>query len=228
MMIRDLPDTERPREKLAHLGAASLDNAELLALFLRTGVRGKSAIELGRDILQRFGSLHALGSAGLEALRDTPGLGLAKACQLAAAFELGARAAREQSTSMPLDSPERLHEVYAPQLAWLGEERLVAALVDSRLNHLATVQVSSGTLTETSAHPREILRPAIVHKAFGFAILHNHPSGDPSPSAADIRFTKQVAGAAELVGIRFLDHVIIGRPHGGRQPYYSFKEGGVL
>lgn len=228
MMIRDLPDAERPREKLAHLGPAALDNAELLALFLRTGIRGKSAIELGRDILRHFGSLHALGSAGLEALRHTPGLGLAKASQLAAAFELGARAAREQTRRIPLDSPERLHELFAPQLAWLGEEKLVLALVDSRLNHLATIEVSSGTLTETSAHPREILRPAIVHKAYGFAVLHNHPSGDPSPSAADIRFTRRIAEAAALLEIQLLDHIIIGRPGDGRQPYYSFREGGVI
>lgn len=228
MMIRDLPDEERPREKLARLGASSLDNAELLALFLRTGVRGKSAIELGRDILRHFGSLHALGSAGLEALRATPGLGLAKASQLAAAFELGSRAAREQLTRHPLDSPERLHELFAPQLAWLGEEKLVLALVDSRLRHLATVEVSSGTLTETSAHPREILRPAIVHKAYGFAVLHNHPSGDPSPSGADIRFTRKIAEAAELMEIQLLDHLIIGRPSAGREPYYSFREGGII
>ena len=228
MMIRDLPDAERPREKLARLGASALDNAELLALFLRTGVRGKSAIELGREILRHFGSLHALGSAGVEALRTTPGLGLAKASQLAAAFELGARVAREQLTRQPLDSPERLHELFAPQLAWLGEEKLVLALVDSRLRHIATVEVSSGTLTETSAHPREIFRPAILHKAYGFAVLHNHPSGDPSPSAADIRFTRRLADAAALMEISLLDHVIIGRPGDGREPYYSFREGGIV
>lgn len=228
MMIRDLPDAERPREKLARLGPAALDNSELLALFLRTGIRGKSAIDLGRDILRHFGSLHALGSAGLQALCDTPGLGLAKSCQLAAAFELGARAAREQISRAELDSPERLHELFAPQLAWLGEEKLVLALVDSRLRHLATIEVSSGTLTETSAHPREILRPVILHKAFGFAVLHNHPSGDPSPSAADIRFTKRIREAAELMEISLLDHLIIGRPSDGRQPYYSFREGGIL
>lgn len=228
MLIRDLPHAERPREKLARLGVGSLDHAELLALFLGSGIRGKSAIELGRDILQRFGSLHALGTAGVELLRDAPGLGPAKASQLAAAFELGARAAREQSASAPLDSPERLHELFAPQLSWLSQEHLVAALVNARLHHIATVPISTGTLTETSAHPREILRPAIVHKAYGFAVLHNHPSGDPSPSSADIRFTKQLAQAADLVGIRLLDHVIIGRPDGGRMPYYSFKEGGLI
>ena len=228
MMIRDLPDTERPREKLARLGPAALDNSELLALFLRTGIRGKSAIDLGRDILAHFGSLHALGSAGLEALRDTPGLGLAKACQLSAAFELGARTAREQIAGTPLDSPERLHELFAPQLAWLGEEKLILALVDSRLRHLSTVEVSSGTLTETSAHPREVLRPVILHKAYGFALLHNHPSGDPSPSAADIRFTKRIHEAAELMDLRLIDHVIVGRPSAGRQPYYSFREGGIV
>ncbi|BCX46428.1 DNA repair protein radC [Haloferula helveola] len=228
MMIRDLPDRERPREKLAHRGAASLDNAELLALFLRTGTKGKSAIEVGREILNHFGSLHALGSAGIDALVRCPGLGLAKACQLAAAFELGARAAREQTGLKPLDSPERIHKCFGPQLAWLGDEKLVVALVNSRLQHLATVEISSGTLTETTAHPREVLRPAILQKAYGFALLHNHPSGDPSPSSADIRFTRSIAEAAKLMEIRLIDHVIIGRPSPGRDPYFSFREGGIL
>jgi DNA repair protein RadC len=228
MLIRDLPDEERPREKLARLGPASLDNAELLALFLRTGTRGRSAIELGRDTLRHFGSLNALGSAGLDALRQTPGLGPAKASQLAAAFELGARVARERLRETVLDSPERIHEAFAPQLSWLGHERLLVALLSSRLQHTGTVEISSGVLTETSAHPREVLRPVILRGAYGFVLLHNHPSGDPSPSAADRRFTARLAEGAALLELRFVDHLVIGRPGDGHPGYFSFREGGLL
>jgi len=228
MMIRDLPDEERPREKLARLGPASLDNAELLALFLRTGTRGRSAIAVGRDILRHFGSLHALGSAGIDALRQCPGLGLAKASQLAAAFELGARLARERLHQTVLDSPERIHEAFAPQLSWLGHERLLVALLNSRLQHTGTVEISSGVLTETSAHPREVLRPVILRGAYGYVLIHNHPSGDPSPSAADRRFTARLAEGAALLELRFVDHLIIGRPGPGHPGYFSFREGGLL
>lgn len=228
MLIHDLPSDDRPREKLARLGPAALDNAELLALFLRTGVRGKSAIQIGRDILRHFGSLHALGAAGLPALQRCPGLGLAKASQLAAAFELGARLARERIAATPLDSPERIHEAFAPQLAHLGQEKLVVAMVNSRLEHLGTAEISSGTLTETAAHPREVLRPVLLQQAYGFVLIHNHPSGDPSPSRADTDFTKRLAEAADLLQLRLIDHIIIGRPSDRRDPYFSFREAGVI
>ena len=227
-LIRDLPSDERPREKLAHLGPSALSNAELLALFLRTGTRGKSAVQIGQDLLRHFGSLNALGSAGLRSLQNAPGLGLAKAAQLVAAFELGARAAREQIQHVALDSPERIHSLFAPQLAWLGHEKLVVALVNARLEHVATEEISTGTLTETSAHPREILRAAILRNAFGFVLIHNHPSGDPTPSDADCRFTKRLDEAADLLKIRFIDHVIIGRPGEGREGYFSFREAGLV
>lgn len=227
-MIRDLPDDDRPREKLARLGPAALDNAELLAIFLRTGIKGRSAIEIGRDILRHFGSLHALGAAGIPALKTCPGLGLAKACQLAAAFELGSRLARERITATPLDSPERVYEAFSPQLSHLAQEKLVVAMVNARLEHVATAEITSGTLTETSAHPREVLRPAMLHQAYGFVLIHNHPSGDPRPSGADLHFTQQIRDASELLQIRFLDHIIIGRPSDLRDPYYSFRENGVL
>ncbi len=225
-LIRDLPSDERPREKLARLGPAALDNAELLALFLGTGMKGKSSIQIGRDILRHFGSLHALGAAGLPALRTTPGLGLAKACQLAAAFELGARLARERMNHTPLDCPERIYESFAPQLAHLPHEKLLVAMVNSRLEHIATTEITSGTLTETSAHPREVLRPIVLHHAWGFVLVHNHPSGDPRPSEADLEFTHRLKAAADVLSIRLLDHLIIGRPSDFREPYYSFRENG--
>jgi DNA repair protein RadC len=226
--IKDLPDDERPREKLTRHGPGHLDNAELLALFFGTGMKGKSAIQLGREVLRHFGSLHALGSAQLEELKSCPGLGPAKSCQLAAAFELGARLAREQIISRPLDSPERIHDAFGPQLSFLDHEKLIVAMVNSRLEHIHTTTVSSGGLTETTAHPREILQPVILRKAFGFVLVHNHPSGDPSPSRADTTFTRRVKEGADLLGLQLVDHVIIGRPAPGREPYYSFREYGLL
>lgn len=226
--IQDLPDDDKPREKLARLGASSLDNAELLALFIGSGNKDKNAIEIGREILKHFGSLNAVGGAGLDELLTCPGIGPAKASLLAAAFELGARVAREQVTQTPLDSPERIHEVFAPQLAWLGHEKLIIAIVDSRLRHTGTIEISSGTLNETSAHPREVLRPVMLRNAYGFVLIHNHPSGDPGPSQADREFTKRLIEAAELLQLRFVDHVIIGRPDNGRDPYFSFREAGLF
>ena len=226
--ITDLPLDERPREKLAKLGPAALDNAELLALFLRTGTKGRSAIQIGRDLLEHYGSIGSLGSAGVQELANQPGLGLAKACQLVAAFELGARAVREQISQTPLDSPEVIYRTFAAQLAWLRHERLLVVLLDTRLRHAGTVEISAGNLTETVAHPREILRPVITRGAYGFVMIHNHPSGDPSPSKADDQFTRRLIEAADLLQLTFLDHIIIGRPDGGREPYFSFREAGVM
>jgi DNA repair protein RadC len=226
--ISDMPLDERPREKLATLGASALTNAELLALFLRTGTKGRSAIRIGQDLLDYYGSIGSLGSAGVVDLSARPGLGLAKACQLVAAFELGARAAREHVSQIAMETPQLIYEAFAPQLAWLRHEKLVVALMDTRLKHLGTVEISSGHVSETTAHPRDVLRPVISRGVYGFVLLHNHPSGDPTPSRADITFTKTLLEAANLMQLRFLDHVIIGRPDGGRQAYYSFREGGVV
>ena len=226
--IQDLPDDDRPREKLARLGASALDNAELLALFIGSGNSERNAIEIGREIIKHFGSLNALGGAGIDELLTCPGIGRARACKLAAIFELGARVARERVSQTPLDSPERIYEAFAAQLGWLGQERLLIATVDSRLRHAGTIEISSGTLNETSAHPREVLRPVMLRNAYGFVLIHNHPSGDPSPSDADRRFTKRLVEAAELLQLRFVDHVIIGRPDTGRESYYSFREAGLF
>lgn len=226
--IHDLPTEDRPREKLARFGPAALDHAELLALFLRTGVKGRSAIQIGRDLLHKFGSIGALGRLPVAALSKEKGLGLAKASQLAAAFELGARVAREQVRDTPLDSPEAIHDFLAPQLGHQSQEHALVLLLDARLRHTGTVPVSLGSVSETIAHPREILRPVIVQAAYGFILAHNHPSGDPTPSRADERLTRRLIEAAELMQLRFLDHVIIGRPSPGRSPWYSFREAGIV
>lgn len=226
--IQDLPHDQRPREKLALLGPAALDNSELMALFIATGIKGHSAIDIGRDLISKYGSLGALGGLPVTELSKEKGLGLAKASKLAAAFELGCRVAREQLQSTPLDKPELIHDFFGPQLRHLSQEQVVVATVDTRLRHIGTTVVSVGTVSESSAHPREILRPVITRGAYGFILIHNHPSGDCSPSRADERVTRRLVDAASLMQVRFLDHVIIGKPSPGRSPYYSFREAGVI
>ncbi len=223
-----MPFAERPREKLALLGPAALNNAELMALFISTGIRGRSAIEIGRDLLAKYGSMGALGGLPVSELAKEKGMGLAKASKLAAAFELGIRVAREQVNDHPLDTPERIHDMFSPQMRHLPQENVMVAVVDSRLRHTGSCLISVGSVNETNAHPREILRPVITRGAYGFVLIHNHPSGDPSPSRADESITRRLIEAADLMQVRFLDHMIIGKPSPGRMPFYSFRAAGVI
>jgi DNA repair protein RadC len=226
--IQDLPSDQRPREKLSRLGPAALDNAELMALFISTGTKGRSAIEIGRDLIMKYGSMSALGALPVGELAKERGLGLAKASKLAAAFELGIRVAREQVRDIPLDTPERIHDFFGPQVRHLAQEQVWVAVLDTRLRHIGTTMISMGTVSESTAHPREVLRPVITRGAYGFILIHNHPSGDPSPSRADEVVTRSLLEASNLMQVKFLDHVIIGRPSPGRMPYFSFREAGVV
>jgi DNA repair protein RadC len=226
--IHDMPSDRRPREKLALLGPSALDNAELMALFISTGTKGRSAIDIGRDLIGKYGSMGALGGVPVSELSKEKGLGLAKASKLAAAFELGIRVAREQLQASPLDTPELIHDFFGPQMRHLSQEQVICATVDSRLRHIGTTVVSMGTVSEAIVHPREVLRPVITRGAYGFVLVHNHPSGDPSPSRADERLTVSLLEAAKMMQVNFLDHVIIGRPSSGRLPYYSFRSGGKI
>lgn len=226
--IQDMPSDRRPREKLAALGPAALDNAELLALFISSGTKGHSAIDIGRSLIGKYGSMTALGGLPVGELSKEKGLGLAKASKLAAAFELGTRVAREQFHAVPLDTPELIHDLFGPQMRHLTQEQVICATLDSRLRHTGTTVVSIGTVDATNAHPREVLRPVITRGAYGFVLIHNHPSGDPSPSRADERATTMLLAAANLMQVVFLDHVIIGRHAPGRLPYYSFRASGLI
>ena len=226
--IRDMPSDRRPREKLAALGPAALDNAELMALFISTGQKGRSAIDIGRDLIAKYGSMSALGGLPVSELCKEKGLGLAKASKLAAAFELGTRVAREQMHDVPLDTPDLIYNFFGPQLRHLTQEQVVVATLNARLRHISTTVISVGTVSDSSAHPREILRPVITRGAFGFLLVHNHPSGDPSPSRADEVITRTLIEAAALMQVTFLDHVIIGRLAPGRLPYYSFRAAGII
>lgn len=226
--ILDMPNGARPREKLAQFGPSALDNAELMALFISTGTKGRSAIDIGRELISKHGSLGALGSLTLGELTQQSGLGLAKASKLAAAFELGARVARETVQNIPLDSPEKLYDYFGPQLRHLNQEQLLVVMLDTRLRHAGTAVIAQGTVDSCTAHPRDILRPVIARGSYGFAVVHNHPSGDPTPSDADLRVTRRLIEAASLMQIRLLDHLVVGRAAPGRNAYYSFREAGIV
>lgn len=230
MLLREIPPSDRPREKLFERGAAALSDAELLAILLRTGRKGKSAVALARELLDwKKGSLAELRRASpSELCAAVPGIGPAKAAQFCAAIELAHRLARRQAERPLLDNASAVYDVFAPELQSQRAEVVKIVLVDTRLRLLREETVSRGTLDQSAAHPREIFRPAIIHNAYGVILLHNHPSGDPAPSRADHALTRRLAEAAQLLQISFLDHLIIGTPEGGRTPYFSFRESGCL
>ena len=228
LKIHELPEQERPREKLAAHGAAALSDSELIAILLRTGIPGANAVDIGRQLILKFGSLAALSRASLPELAKTKGVGRTKAVQLAAAFGLASRLARESLTDIPLDTPAKIYELLGAEMRQLGKESLRVVLLDSKLRLLHVEQVSLGSLNECLAHPREILRPAVLHNAFAFILVHNHPSGDPAPSDADRRVTLRMAEAARMLQVNFFDHVILGSPAENRAPYFSFREAGVI
>ncbi len=228
LKIHELPEQERPREKLAAHGAAALSDSELIGILLRTGIPGANAVDIGRQMILHFGSLAALARASLAELAKIKGVGRAKAVQLAAAFGLASRLARENIADTPLNSPEQIYELLGAEMRQLGQESLRVILLDSKLRLLRVEQVSLGSLNECLAHPREILRPAVLHNAFAFILVHNHPSGDPSPSDADRRVTIRMAEAAKMLQVTFFDHVILGSPSPGRSPFFSFREAGVI
>jgi DNA repair protein RadC len=227
--IRELPSDERPREKLMARGPASLTDAELIAIFLRTGTRGKSAIVLAGELLKNKGGLTGLSRCNpAEIAKRGSGIGLAKAAHLAAACELGKRLARGGEERPTLDSAEAIYATFAPEFHAMDREVVKAALLDTKLRLIRLENIALGSLSECVAHPREIFRAAIVHSAYAVILIHNHPSGDPAPSQADHRLTRQLREAAGLLQIQFIDHIIIGTPVGGRSPYFSFREAGCL
>ena len=228
LRIQDLPEDERPREKLANRGAQALTDAELIAIFLRVGIRGINAVELARQLLETHGSLAGLARCSVGELAASKGVGPAKGAQLAAAFEIGNRLALETASSIELDSPERIYHFLAPEMRNLRQESLRVVLLNTRNRLIKAVEITKGTLNESLAHPREILREALIHSAYSFILVHNHPSGDPSPSGADRELTRRLKRAGAEIGIELLDHVIIGAPDDSRDPYFSFREMGLL
>ena len=228
LKISEMPQDDRPREKLLTRGASALTDAELIAILLRTGLPGANAVAVAAQLLERYKSLNGLSRCTVEEISDIPGIGPAKALQLVAAFGLGQRLARETLAREKIDSPELVYALLAPEMRVLHKESLRVILLDTRYHLLRIQEVSLGSVNESIAHPREVFRPAIISSAYGVIVVHNHPSGDPTPSQSDHSLTRRLAEAAELLQIKLLDHIIIGSPAEGRQPYFSFKEAGVL
>ena len=228
-IIPDLPENERPRERLARLGASAISDAELLAIFLRTGVKGMSAIEIGRKLLRKYGGLTDLGGLSAKELSKEHGLGPAKAAQLIAAFELGARSANEKMRRAPMNSAEAIYKAVAPRLAHERKEFVLIILLDSKLRALRSIELSEGNALTALCEPRDVLHHVLINQAAAFILVHNHPSGDPSPSQQDLILTRKIHEASSVMNLRFVEHMIIGRPSDDHTaPYYSFVAAGVL
>jgi DNA repair protein RadC len=226
--IRELPEDDQPREKLLARGANALSNAELIAILLRTGYQGKNVVEVARELLTRHKTLSALSRCSIEEISEIKGIKRVKAIELVAAFKLGHRIAEEQFSQQKIDTPELVYNLLGTEMRALQKESLRLLLLDTRYHLMRTEQISLGSANESIAHPREVFRPAIIAAAYAVIVVHNHPSGDPSPSQSDHSLTRRLSEAAELLQIRLLDHIIIGAPADGRPPYFSFKEAGVL
>lgn len=226
MAIRDWPAAERPRERLAQQGAAALSDAELLAIFLRVGVRGKSAVDLARELLASFdGDLAALGGASTKELARLPGIGPAKAAQLAATLELARRAlAGPLKLKDALASPQAVRDWLRLSLGNLQHEVFVALWLDAQNRLIASEELFRGTLTQTSVYPREVVKRALAHNAGAVILAHNHPSGLAEPSRADEVLTSSLKQALAIIDVKLLDHFIV---VGGSAPL-SFAERGLI
>jgi len=210
MAITDWPLDERPREKLLSKGPQSLSDAELVAIFLRTGVRGKSAVELAREQLQRFGSLSALAGAANQTFCESPGLGPAKYAQLQAALEIARRTLREKlEAGAALSGPGAVRDYLRLTLHARPHEVFVVVFLDAQHRVLASEELFRGTLTQTSVYPREVVKRALQHNAAAVILAHNHPSGVAEPSRADEALTAALKQALALIDVRVLDHFVV-------------------
>jgi DNA repair protein RadC len=226
MAITDWPALDRPRERLLRSGAEALSDAELLAIFLRVGIRGKSAVDLARDLLAQCDhSLSRLAAASLQDLQRVPGMGLAKAAQLKATLELARRVLREQMADRDLlSSPQQVRDFLRLKLDALTYEVFMVLLLDAQNRLIRAEEVFRGTLTQTSVYPREIVKLALAHNAAAVILAHNHPSGIAEPSRADEQLTQSLKQTLALVDVKVLDHFVVA----GSAPPLSFAERGLL
>jgi len=212
LSVKELPHDERPRERLHRHGAGALSNAELLAVILNTGTKGQSVLTLAQRLLVEYGGLAGLARVDLETLRRVHGLGEAKAAKLKAALELGRRLAMAQPDERPvIRTPEDAYSVAGAEMASLEQEQLRVLLLDTKNRVLRVVMVSQGSVSGAQVRVAEVFKDAIRHNAPALILLHNHPSGDPAPSGADIALTASVVQAGQLLGIEVVDHLVIGQ-----------------
>ncbi len=224
MAITDWPEGERPRERLLQRGAASLSDAELLAIFLRTGVVGKSAVDLARELLLRFGNLTRLFAAGEKEFCAIHGMGQAKFVQLQAVVEMARRALKEEvQAGDALNSPRAVRDYLQLLLRGRQQEVFVALFLDAQHRVIASEELFQGTLTQTSVYPREVVKRALHHNAAALIFAHNHPSGVAEPSDSDRLLTEALKDALQLVDVRVLDHFVV-----AGAACLSFAEKGLL
>lgn len=224
MNIKKMPIDDRPREKILQKGVTSLSNAELLAVLLRTGGRGNSAISIARELAGTPEKLLSLRNAKPEELATQKGIGPAKAVTVIAALELGRRLAMLEATErQSISSTTDAVNIFMAQLRHESKENALALLLNARAQVLCLEKLAQGSLVSTIVQPSEVFQVAIMHKAAALILAHNHPSGDPKPSAADISFTDRVVKAGTIMGIPVIDHIVIGD---GR--YFSFRENGYI
>ena len=231
LRLKDQPVSDRPREKLVERGPAALGSAELIAILVRTGLHGTNAVEIGAQLIKKYGdSLQALARASVDDLRQVKGIGRDKAVTLIAAFELAQRMAKELcSESEPLDHPEAVVRWLRARNLLLNTEKLQVLSLNTRRRLIRLDEITDGTLDTLLVHPREVFRKAIAANAAAVVLAHNHPSGDPTPSEADIKVTRDLIRAGQLLKIDVLDHVIIGRATPERhKDYASLRELGCF
>ncbi len=222
--IKELPETERPRERLLAVGEENVTDVELLAILIRGGSREESALGLAQRLLATFGSLQRLARAGNRELLAIKGIGKAKVAQIRAGLALGRRLAAEPiAPGVAVKGSEQTFRHFHERMKDLKKETFVCLLLDTKHNVIREEKIAVGSLNESLVHPREVFQPAIAESAASVLFVHNHPSGDPTPSPQDRQLTRRLCEAGDLVGIQVLDHIII-----GRDAYYSFAEQGEI
>jgi len=221
--LKDWPKEERPRERLLNQGADSLSDAQLLAIILRTGEGGRTAVDLGRELLVKFGDLAGIASAGISEICKIKGIGKAKAAEIKAAIELGRRHQKPTMAGASFCASQEVADYYQPRLRDRKKEEFRCVLLDAKNRFLREESISTGSLTASLVHPRETFKAAVRESAAAVIFVHNHPSGDTRPSQEDILLTRRLVQAGDLLGIRVLDHVIV-----GDSGHFSFRDSGLL
>ena len=222
--VRDLPKSERPRERLIKFGPEALSAQELLALIIGRGIPKKSVMNIAQELLARFGNIKAISQASIAGLSEIKGVGLAKAAQLKACFELGKRQDLEpELKNYDIKNPQSVVKAIRASIKDKAKEHFKLILLDTRNKIIGISTISIGTLNASLVHPREIFKEAIIHNSASVVLAHNHPSGDPEPSDEDLTITKRLVKSGKILGIEVIDHIII-----GKTGFSSFKERGLI
>ncbi|MFX3615933.1 MAG: DNA repair protein RadC [Sporolactobacillus sp.] len=224
VMMRDVPDSDRPRERMVREGAAALSNTELLAIILRSGLKNESVLQLSERLISHFGGLEMLGEASIEEFEQVRGIGEAKAAQLVASVELGKRMARPSpSARYTIRSPEDGANYVMEEMRLLKQEHFVALFLNTKNQVIHKTTLFVGSLNSSIVHPREVFKEAVKRSAASIICFHNHPSGDPSPSREDGEVTRRLVSCGKMLGVEVLDHIII-----GDRKFISLKQKGMI